>query len=69
MPEGGLETPDNDDNQQPSTKLRPKTGHRHVKRGRSRLCPNDSHLALHDDQQTYFTGLIQFINDVGAGKS
>ena len=27
-------------------------------------CPNGSHMALYDDQQTYFKGLIDFINKV-----
>jgi proline iminopeptidase len=32
--------------------------------GRYLFCPNGSHLALYDDQQVYFEGLIQFIQDV-----
>jgi hypothetical protein len=32
--------------------------------GRYPFCPNGSHLALYDDQQVYFDGLIQFIQDV-----
>ena len=31
-------------------------------------CPKGSHLALYDDQQTYFSGLIQFIRDAEAGR-
>ena len=31
-------------------------------------CPNGSHLALYDDQQTWFTGVIAFIRDVDAGR-
>lgn len=31
-------------------------------------CPNGSHLAMYDDQQTYFSGLVQFIKDVDAGR-
>jgi proline iminopeptidase len=27
-------------------------------------CPNGSHLAMYDDQATYFQGLIAFIRDV-----
>lgn len=27
-------------------------------------CPNGSHLAIYDDQQTYFRGLIEFVRDV-----
>jgi proline iminopeptidase len=28
-------------------------------------CPNGSHLALYDDQQTYFAGLIEFLSRLG----
>ena len=35
--------------------------------GRYWYCQNGSHLALYDDQQAYFRGLIQFIRDVDAG--
>lgn len=31
-------------------------------------CPNGSHLALYDDQQTWFDGMIGFIRDVDAGR-
>jgi proline iminopeptidase len=37
-------------------------------RGRFLFCPNGSHLALYDDQQAYFTELIEFIRDVDAGR-
>ena len=37
-------------------------------KGRYLYCPNGSHLAQYDDQQTYFRGLIAFILDVDAGK-
>jgi proline iminopeptidase len=37
-------------------------------KGRYLECPNGSHLAMYDDQQTYFHGLIQFITDVNEGK-
>ena len=37
-------------------------------KGRYLYCPNGSHFAILDDQQTYFKGLIQFIKDVDAGK-
>lgn len=30
-------------------------------------CPNGSHLANYDDQQTYMTGLVRFIKDVDSG--
>ena len=36
--------------------------------GRYLECPNGSHLAMYDDQQTYFEGLIQYVNDVDAGR-
>ena len=39
-----------------------------VKRGRFLMCPNGSHLAMYDDQATYFTGLIAFLRDVDSGK-
>lgn len=31
-------------------------------------CPKGSHLAMYDDADTYFEGLIQFINDVNEDK-
>jgi len=31
--------------------------------GRYLYCPNGSHMALYDDQQTWFTGLIKFLKD------
>ena len=37
-------------------------------KGRYLFCPNGSHMALYDDQQTYFEGLIRFIRDVDAGR-
>jgi proline iminopeptidase len=37
--------------------------------GRYLFCPRGSHLALYDDQQVYFEGLLQFIRDVAAGGS
>ena len=40
-----------------------------LRQGRFLLCPNGSHLAMYDDQQAYFTGLIKFIKDVDAGKA
>ena len=33
--------------------------------GRYLHCPNGSHLAMYDDQETYFSGLIDFLLDVG----
>ena len=35
-----------------------------VKKGRYLNCPNGSHLAMYDDQKTYFDGLVRFITDV-----
>lgn len=32
--------------------------------GRYLFCPQGSHLAMYDDQQTYFAGLLSFIADV-----
>lgn len=37
-----------------------------VQKGRYLYCSNGSHLALYDDQEVYFQGLIQFIRDVDA---
>ena len=39
-----------------------------VQHGQYLYCPNGSHLALYDDQEIYFRGLIQFIQDVDAGR-
>jgi len=39
-----------------------------VQHGRYLYCPNGSHMAEYDDQQTYFNGLVQFIRDVDAGR-
>lgn len=33
-------------------------------RGQFLLCPNGSHLAIYDDQQVYFEGLIRFLREV-----
>ncbi|NEO37910.1 MAG: proline iminopeptidase-family hydrolase [Moorea sp. SIOASIH] len=38
-----------------------------MQNGRYLHCSNGSHLTLYDDQQVYFQGLIQFIQDVDAG--
>jgi proline iminopeptidase len=35
--------------------------------GRYLYCPNGSHMAMYDDQATYFEGLIGFIRDVESG--
>ena len=39
-----------------------------VQKGRYLRCPNGSHLAHYDDQETYFEGLISFIVDVDSGR-
>lgn len=39
-----------------------------VKQGRFLLCPNGGHMAMYDDQKTYFEGLIRFVRDVDAGR-
>jgi proline iminopeptidase len=38
-----------------------------VKKGRYLYCANGSHMAMYDDQKTYFGGLTQFILDVDRG--
>jgi len=35
-----------------------------VKRGRYLYCANGSHMAMYDDQKTYFDGLVKFVRDV-----
>jgi proline iminopeptidase len=40
-----------------------------VQNGTYLFCPNGSHLALYDDQQTYFRGLIDFIRSVAGSGS
>jgi len=39
-----------------------------LRNGRYLYCPNGSHLAMYDDQETYFAGLVQFIRDVDGGR-
>jgi proline iminopeptidase len=39
-----------------------------MKHGRYLFCPNGSHMALYDDQATYFRGLNQFVQDMDAGR-
>jgi proline iminopeptidase len=36
-------------------------------RGRYHHCPHGSHLAIVDDQETYFDGLLGFLHDLDAG--
>ena len=38
-----------------------------VQKGRYLYCPNGSHMAMYDDQKTYFEGVIKFIRDVDRG--
>jgi proline iminopeptidase len=38
-----------------------------VQRGRYLHCPNGSHLAMWDDQETFMNGVIRFIRDVDGG--
>ncbi|PHR92390.1 MAG: proline iminopeptidase [Robiginitomaculum sp.] len=38
-----------------------------VQNGRFLLCPNGSHLSQYDDEENFFTGLIDFIKDVDNG--
>ena len=39
-----------------------------VTQGRYLYCPNGSHLAMWDDQQTFMNGVIKFIKDVDEGE-
>jgi proline iminopeptidase len=39
-----------------------------VQNGRYLHCPEGSHMAMYDDQETYFKGLIKFIKDVDKGE-
>ena len=36
--------------------------------GQYLYCPNGSHFAMYDDQETYFEGLIQFLREVDASR-
>jgi proline iminopeptidase len=40
-----------------------------VQRGRYLFCPNGSHMALYDDQETYVDGVIRFVRDVDADRT
>jgi proline iminopeptidase len=35
-------------------------------RSRFLLCPNGGHIAMYDDQQAYFAGLLQWLHKVNA---
>jgi proline iminopeptidase len=37
-------------------------------RGHYLYCPNGSHLALYDDQETWFGGVLKFLREVDAGR-
>ena len=37
-------------------------------KGRYLYCPNGSHMAMYDDQQTYMAGVVKFLRDVDAGR-
>lgn len=39
-----------------------------VQHGRYLYCPNGSHLAMWDDQEHYYPGIIQFLRDVQGGE-
>ena len=39
-----------------------------VQNGRFYLCPHGSHLSQYDDEETFFKGLIAFIEDVDQGR-
>jgi proline iminopeptidase len=40
---------------------------RTLAQGRYLDCPDGSHMAMYDDQQRYFTGLVRFLTDVDGG--
>jgi len=39
-----------------------------VQKGKFLLCPNGGHMAMYDDQQVYFDGVIKFTRDVDENK-
>jgi proline iminopeptidase len=39
-----------------------------IPRSRTLICENGSHLAMWDDQEAYFKGLIGFLRDVESGR-
>jgi proline iminopeptidase len=39
-----------------------------IPRSRYLLCPQGSHMAMYDDQEVYFAGLIRFLDDLDAGR-
>jgi proline iminopeptidase len=40
-----------------------------VRNGSYLFCPNGSHMAFYDDQETYMKGLIKYIKEIDKGKS
>jgi len=40
---------------------------RNLPHGRYLDCPDGSHMAMYDDQQRYFDGLIRFLADIDRG--
>ena len=36
------------------------------KYGRYLHCPNGSHMAMYDDQEVYFGGLVDFLTEIGS---
>jgi proline iminopeptidase len=41
---------------------------REIPHARYLYCPSGSHMAMYDDQKTYFDGVVKFIRDVDAGR-
>ena len=42
---------------------------RRLPRGEYLYCPNGSHMAMYDDQDCYFAGLIRFLHGIERGPS
>ena len=42
---------------------------RRLPQGRYHHCPNGSHLAMYDDQEVYFSGLLAFLSDLDRAAS
>jgi proline iminopeptidase len=41
---------------------------REMPKARYHFCPNGAHMAMYDDQKTYFEGVTHFLHDVDEGK-
>jgi len=39
-----------------------------LKKGRYLYCANGSHMAMYDDQKTYFEGVVKFVKDLDQGR-